>query len=210
VDVTLVIDVSSSMLRQAGDGGTKLDAVLRASRAFLDHFDPEATGGRVAITVFNHRAWQVLPLSDQRAALDAALDRLPALIEEGTRLDLGLLAGADTAGDLEPGRLRVMVFLTDGLPNRVPTPESGGSLEETVLAAAAEVRARGIEIHTVGYGREDAPDIADRISPELLRAIAGSDARYHETDDAGVLADLFREIAAEIGCPEERRWPGSG
>ena len=96
-----------------------------------------------------------------------------------------------------------MVFLTDGLPNRVPTPAGGGAQEDTVLAAAAEVRAGGIVIHTVGYGRADAPALIDRISPELLRAIAGAEGGYHETDDASVLAEVFRAIAAVLGCAEE-------
>ncbi len=207
VDAVLVIDVSSSMLRDAGDGGSKLDAVMRASRAFLDRFDPGSSGGRVAIAVFNERAWIVQPLTDDRERLKAAIDGLPAHIEEGTRLDLGLSVGAEAVGPASPGRWRAMIFLTDGLPNRVPTPESGGRQEDTVLAAAAEVRARGIEIHTVGYGRVDAVDIADRISPDLLREIAGDGSRYHETDDAGALADVFRRIAGEIGCGRDRGWP---
>ena len=38
---------------------------------------------------------------------------------------------------------RAMIFLTDGLPNRVPTPMPGGRQEDTVLAVAAEARAVG-------------------------------------------------------------------
>jgi Mg-chelatase subunit ChlD len=203
----LVIDVSSSMLRSAGDGGSKLDAVMRAARAFIDRFDPERSQGRVAIVVFNERAWMTQPMTGDRELLDAAIDDLPNHIREGTRLDLGLLAGAEALGEAEPGRWRAMVFLTDGLPNRVPTPAPDGRQEDTVLAAAAEVRGRGVEIHAVGYGRVDAQDIADRISPELLREIAGDDARYHETDDAGGLAEVFRGIASLIGCGRDVGWP---
>ena len=207
IDAVLVIDISSSMLRSAGDGGSKLDAVMRASRAFVDRFDPERSGGRIAIAMFNKRAWVTQPLTNDPGRLNTAIDDLPRHIEEGTRLDLGLRVGAEAVGAAEAGRWRAMVFLTDGLPNRVPTPESGGRQEDTVLVAAFKVRDGGIEVYTVGYGRVDAPDIADRISPDLLRDIAGDSSRYHETDDAGALADVFREIAGAIGCGEDTGWP---
>jgi hypothetical protein len=62
-------------------------------------------------------------------------------------------------------------------------------------------------IQTVGYGRADAPDVADRILPELLIAIAGSPSGYHETDDAGELALLFRRLALDVACAVQRVWP---
>ena len=200
VDVALVIDVSSSMLRPADDLVTKLEAVQRAAQTFIDSFEPSTDLRRVALVAFNERAWVVEPMTGDRTRLERAIAGLEADVAEGTRLDLGLLAGADALDESVAGRWRAMVFLTDGLPNRVPTPEAGGRQEDTVLAAAERVRSADIQIYTVGYGRVDAPDIADRISPELLRAIAGDSARYYETDDAGVLAVLFRRIAAEIGC----------
>jgi hypothetical protein len=207
VDVVLVVDTSSSMRRQAGDGGTKHQAVLRAARAFLDRFQEGAGGNRAAVVAFHHRAWLAQPLTGDRALLDQALESLPGLVEEGTRLDLGLLVGAEALGPAQQNRVRAMVFLTDGLPNRVPTPPAGGSQNDTVIAAAETVRGRGIFIHTVGYGRADAPDVADRILPELLIAIAGHPGAYHETDDAGELAVVFRRLALNLGCLVGRIWP---
>jgi len=207
IDVALVVDVSSSMLRAAGDGGTKQAAVLRAARAFLGRFVLEAGASRVAVVAFNDRAWVVQPLTSDRDRLAAALDRLPAMVAEGTRLDLGLTTGAGTLAGVPAGRLRAMVFLTDGMPNRVPTPTSGGRQEDTVLAVAAGVRAQGIRIHTVGYGRADATDLADRILPWLLIAIAGDESAYHETDDAGELAVVFRRVATLLGCAGGDGWP---
>ena len=104
-------------------------------------------------------------------------------------------------------RWRAIVFLTDGMPNRIPTPQAGGSMEDVVLAAAREVRASGITIHAVGYGRPDAADLADRILPWLLRAVAGPDGAYYQTDDASELADRFHRIAVELECMRSVRWP---
>jgi Mg-chelatase subunit ChlD len=195
------------MLRPAGDGGTKLAAVLRAARAFLARFGPGPDSGRVALVGFNETAWIAESLTGDAARLEAALERLPERMAEGTRLDLGLAEGRAALGPAQTGRVRAMVFLTDGLPNRVPTPVAGGSQEDTVLAVAAAARADGIQIHTVGYGRADAPDLADRILPSLLVAMAGSPAAYHETDDAGALAEVFRRLAVVVGCFRQVGWP---
>lgn len=207
VDVVLVVDLSSSMLRPAGDEGSKLDAVLRAARAFIDSFEPGPGRGRIALAAFNDQAWIVQPLTEDHDRLDAALDALPRRIAEGTRLDLGLLVGKAALEGVEPGRVKAMVFLTDGLPNRVPTPMPGGRQEDTVLTAAEAVRSAGILIQTVGYGRADAPELVDRILPWLLEAIAGGPEGYHETDDAGALAVVFRRIAVALGCVPEVVWP---
>jgi Mg-chelatase subunit ChlD len=207
VDVVLVLDASSSMLRAAGDGGTKQAAVMRAARAFLDRFALAEGAGRVAVAAFNDRAWVVQPLTNDHTRLEAAVAQLPQLVAEGTRLDLGLTVGAAALGPAAPGRLQAMVFLTDGMPNRVPTPVGGGQQDDTVLSAAAAVRARGITVHTVGYGRPDAADLADRISPSLLIAIAGNAAGYHQTDDAGELVGVFMHLAAALGCVDGPGWP---
>ncbi len=207
VDVVLVIDTSTSMLRPAGDGGSKLDAVLRAARGFLERLAPEATGSRVAIVRLHADASVVEPLTADSARLLAALERLAGDVREGTRLDRGLEVGSQVLGGPLPGRWRALVLLTDGMPNQVPTPAGGGRQEDTVLAIAADLRARGIVIHTVGYGRPDAPDPADRISPELLRGIAGGQENYHQTDQGAELAALFLRIAAGLRCAGEDRWP---
>ena len=94
VSVVLVIDVSSSMLRDAGDGGTKLDAVLRASRAFLQRFEPKGNERRVGIVAFNDRTWRVQGLTGDRGRLEGAINALPERMAQGTRLDLALRAAA--------------------------------------------------------------------------------------------------------------------
>ena len=64
-------------------------------------------------------------------------------------------------------------------------------------------------------------DILPRINPEgtvqayqlgeykfwLLKAIAGDEKNYHETDDAGGLAVVFQRIAVQLGCVPRARWP---
>ncbi|MCB0218025.1 MAG: VWA domain-containing protein [Chloroflexi bacterium] len=207
LELALVLDMSTSMRRPLADGRPKLEAVLEAAGAFLASLDLESGRQRVALAGFNDRAWTALPSSADRLALERALARLPQGIAEGTRLDLALAAGAAL---LEPGSgpadaSRVLILLTDGLPNRVPTPAPAGSQEASVLAAAERARAAGIRLYTIGVGRPDAPELPDRIDAALLTAIAGDPARYFEALDDAALQAAWRSLSDALACPAAGR-----
>jgi Mg-chelatase subunit ChlD len=211
-DVVLAIDMSTSMRHRTGDGRPKQDAVLAAGRAFLDQMslaaDSQGHRDQVAIVGFNERAWIEQELTDDRAAVGAALDRLPKGIAEGTRLDLAIDRGAEALSGpaRRAGNTAVMVLLTDGMPNRVPTPAPAGSQEDTVLAAAGRAKAAGIRVYTIGVGLPNAADPSAQINPDLLRRIASEPRMYFQTWSASELAAIYREIAYTIGCPPESFW----
>lgn len=158
VDVVLVLDRSTSMLRSVEPGGVaKNEAAIAAARTFVDllQLEPDAAGryDQVAVVGFNDTAWTAIGLTHDRAAANAALLGLRDQTAEGTRLDLALDQGRQPL--LGPERILankpVMILLTDGLPNRVPIPE-GGRQEDTVLGAAQAVKDSGTELFTIGLG----------------------------------------------------------
>lgn len=202
--VALVLDMSTSMRRPLADDRPKLAAVLEAAGAFLARLDLESGGHRAALAGFNDRAWTALPLVADRAALAAALADLPAGMAEGTRLDLALAEGMTLLSAAPSGTTPVLVLLTDGLPNRVPTPRPFGSQEETVLAAAARARAAGIRLYAIGVGRPDAPELPDRIDAALLTAIAGDRSRYFQADDSPAIDRAWQALGAALLCPDGR------
>lgn len=221
VDVALVVDASTSMERPTAAGRPKLAAVQEAARLFLDqlHLAPDADRrhDQVAIAGFNASAWTAVALTNDGAALRVAVDGLAGRMAPGTRLDLAIEQGQAALSDA--GRRRaenapVMILLTDGLPNGVPTPSPAGAQEDTVLARAARAKAVGMQIYAIGVGRPDAADPADRIHAGLLRAVASSPAHYVDTPDAEALASIYQALAVTItdGCPAGRhnwgrRWP---
>lgn len=197
LDLYLALDVSTSMGRPDGSGRTKLAAALEGAAALLDMLSlgRGVPGDRAAVLGFNALAWVESPLTDDASALRSALARLPERSAQGTRLDLVLEAAARELPTLPTsGRQSIVLLLTDGLPNRVPTPEGGGRQEDTVLAAAGRLRAAGVRIYALGLGRGEDLDAA------LLEAIAGSPRRYRHAADAGALGALFRGIGAELVC----------
>ncbi len=205
IDVGLVIDASTSMERLTSAGRTKLGAAQEAASELASaiNLDPlSAHSDRITIIGFNDKAWIENPLATDLELTHLAIDRLSGRTAEGTRLDLAVGEGARALMDptRPESRQVVLVVLTDGLPNRVPTPAAGGSQEDTVLAEAASAKAQGWSLYTVGLGVGDATDPLERINADLLRRMASTPAWYYETPDAEDLNSIFLEISERVSC----------
>jgi Mg-chelatase subunit ChlD len=186
-DVALVIDTSSSM------AGRKLEDAKTAAMAFIGQMDLAAGRDQVAVIRYDTQAEVVCRLTNARAILDAGIRDLTSRI--GTHIDAGLrlaLAELESPRHLERN-MSVVILLTDG--NQTGTPG-----EE--LRAAAEVRAAGLRLYTIGLGAD-----ADAAA---LRQMAGDDSRYHSAPDSADLARIYAEIASDILCPAPAGgfWPG--
>ncbi len=206
-DVVLVLDMSTSMYRTTRSGRTKHEAALDAARSFVAQLDLERDGwGRrdqVAIVGFNDEAWTEVGMSDDRAAVMAAIDRLPDRIAEGTRLDLALEEGQRAMGfgpRLQPNQ-PVVVLLTDGLPNRVPFgpgtahPECDRQ-ECTVLKLATAAKQAGSRLFTIGLGE------SSDVLRVLLEEAATSPDHYYFAPDGEDLEAIYRQIAGRFDtCP---------
>ncbi len=101
VDIALAIDASSSMTEPTAAGRTKLAAAVDAARTFLGTLRL-AQGDQAAIVTFNSDAWLLQPLTDDRAALDAALASITTA--SLTRLDRAVAVAAEALAD--PARRR--------------------------------------------------------------------------------------------------------
>lgn len=211
-DVVLVVDMSTSMNRGTEGGRTKLEATLDAAKAFLTMMDlsPDADGrsDRIAVVGFNAIAWIELPLSGDLAALHGAIDHLPSGQGQFTRLDLGFETGLEALRPAlgQPNTTPVMVFLTDGLPNRVPVDPVDGTMETTVRKAAQKVKDAGAKIYTIGIG------LPEDINSALMSQCATSSANYFYTPDPEALSGIYTQIAYSFGCPKGRHewgqpWP---
>lgn len=205
IDVGLVIDVSTSMGLPTSAGRTRLEAAQEAALGLASaiNLDPlSLTSDRIAIIGFNDTAWVENSLSKSLTETEQAIERLSDHTAEGTRLDLAVREGRTALIDPSRpvSRPVVLVILTDGLPNRVPTPAAGGSQEDTVLAEAEEAKGRGWKVYTIGLGAADAPDPLERINSDLLRRMASSPTAYFETPDAEELRKIFSEISDSVAC----------
>ncbi len=212
-DVALVLDASTSMRQPTSSGRSKLSAALEAATAFAElvSLRPNAQGqhDQLAIVAFHDQAWVLEPLTNDKAALGAALARIPDTVAEGTRLDLALERGLAvlTAPEHRAGNATVLILLTDGLPNRVPTPVPTGSQGDTVLGWARTVKNRGITVYTVGLGQPNSADPLQGIDMSLLRAVASRPEYFYHAPDGEDLAAIYAQIAPSLGCPPETGRP---
>ena len=215
-DVALVLDMSTSMDRLTEDGVVKREAVITSAKYFVSQldFEPNAKGqhDQVAVVWFNDNTGIEQTLTGDETGIMDALDRLPSRRAQGTRLDKAFQAGVDAL----PESLRkventpVMVMLTDGLPNRVPLDEVSGRQEETVINAAQLAKDGGITVYTIGFGREDAEDIIDRVNPWLLEQCASDADHAFVEPRADRLEGIYSDIAYVYTCPKGAMWTRKG
>lgn len=140
------------------------------------------------MVAFNSGAQVLSGLTADRGRLDAALNAIATA--PGTRLALGIQAGADVLGRLaDPGAGRTLILLTDG---RATDPDPGAG-----LAAATAARASGTEIFAIGLGAD--------VDAAALQAIAGSADHYFAAPDSAALARIYTRIAVALPCPKTPR-----
>ena len=190
VDIALAIDASSSMTEPTAAGRTKLAAAVDAARTFLGTLRL-AEGDQAAIVTFNSDAWLLQPLTDDRAALDAALGSITTA--SLTRLDRAVAVAAEALAD--PARRRAenaaaMIVLTDGRANPVPA--------DVAVAEAARAKAAGVTVFTVGVGYD--------LDVDALRAIASRPEDAFLAPDAEALAGIYSAIAVRLPCPAGAFW----
>jgi molecular chaperone DnaK len=165
LSVALVVDVSGSM------SGAKLGEAVEACCEFADILDEAGVGDRVALVPFSDTARVAARLGTGAESVRKAARKLS--IGGGTNLAAGLHAGWGALAK-QHGR-RVLVVLTDGMPNSV-----GEALaqRDKVVRADGEIIARGVS------GADE----------EFLRQLdSGS-----ELLGAGELVASFRGIARQL------------
>jgi len=219
-DIVLVIDMSTSMNRLSEDGIQKKAAVIDSAKAFVEGLDftpnIRSQHDQVAVAWFNDNAGIAQELTGDKDAALRALDALPSYQAEGTRLDKAFLTGMQAlpADKRMVSNTPVIIMLTDGLPNRVPLHPVTGRQEDTVIDAARQAKDVGITVYTIGFGRADAPDIADRVLPELLRECASAPERSFVAPTAAEIGRIYSEIIDRFSCGTGRHdwgqpWPPS-
>jgi hypothetical protein len=200
LDVVLVIDASSSMAEDGGDGSgrSKLQAAIDGGTALLDQLrlgqgagGPDPIGDRAGIVSFNSEATLRQELSQDRIALQTALTSI--VPSPDTRLDQGIQAAARelTGPRQRLGAHRVIVALTDGRATGGP---------QAALESADVAKALDITIFTVGLGANLDRDALIRMAsrPELCQLLPS----------AGELVAVFQKIGRDLPCPPWTLWGG--
>lgn len=208
LDLIVCLDTSRSMLA-ADMEPTRLQRALRDVRAVL----PELQGGdRVGLVVFAGEARLQIPLTHDLDSFRGLLDEVDTDVVRRGGTDLAAaLRKALQLADLEQARTTAVLLLTDG-------EDLAGAGQQ----AATELAAKGLVVHTIGYGsslgskiaveeggtqaylRDKAgQDVVSRLDPDSLRKLAA--ATGGEFVRAEAFALPLNELHGKRLVPMEKR-----
>ena len=194
IDITLAMDVSSSMLARDFTPDR-----ISAAKDIAIEFIAQRPSDRIGIVVFAGESYTQCPLTTDRATLINLMKEIETgLIDDGTAIGNGLATAVARMKDSD-AKSRVVILLTDGVNN---------SGEITPQTAAEIAKTYGIRVYTIGVGKDGtAPypvmtpfgvryqEVKVEIDEALLRDIATSTGgRYFRATDNTKLSEIYAEI----------------
>jgi Mg-chelatase subunit ChlD len=196
LDVVLVQDVSGSMGRPAGGGGTRtrLEASQVAASAFVGYLPGT---DRAAVVPYSTTAYLAEPLTTARGRITGTIYGLAAA--GWTNVGAGISVSHRALITISPRSeaVRAAVLLSDGNAN---CDERGWCGEdrtavsaEYALERAGDAAAADIRIYTVGFGEEE------DVNTDLLKTIAiTTGGEYYFAPDGDALRSIYLTIALEL------------
>jgi Ca-activated chloride channel homolog len=174
----LVLDHSKSIIE--ADALDDLKAMAKGFAAELN-----LNTDHLGVVTFNDRAELLVPLSEDRATLEAAIDTIVS--DGGTNIAAGIDMGLQ---ELQSERRRdgtqpVLILVTDGRMQN-----SAGT--EQALVAAQHAKDAGVLVISVGIG--------DGVDPSLLQQIASLESLYWYAPTSKELEEIYQEIIKRFTC----------
>lgn len=168
----LVVDVSGSMLQ-----GGKLRSAKTAALTYVEQMRP---GDQAGLVTFNTVVKYVQPLTSDRTALKAAIEKLNAY--DDTAMYDALAEGTGILKDI-PGR-KAIIVLTDGLDNRSKT---------TPDQVIQGIGPAGVSISTIGLGDPQKTGVNSGLDENSLRAFSSrAGGIYSYANDPDTLKNLYQ------------------
>lgn len=143
VDIALALDISGSMASLDFQPANRLEAAKQVIGDFVE----KRAYDKIGLVVFASEAFNQVPLTLDRNALERSLDQVelaPDLgIDDGTAIGLGVANAANMLSQSD-AKSKVVILLTDGVNN-------AGEIDPVTAAEAAKTL--GIKIYTVGAAK---------------------------------------------------------
>lgn len=185
-DVALVLDVSGSM------DGEPIESMRAAATEFVSRAaSPDV---RVGLVAYSSSSTALSPLSSNLGSLGSSIAGLTS--GGGTNMDAGLQDGMQLLGSAAQDRRRIVVLMSDGLPN-------DGRTGDELVAYVDSLKQDGVKVYTLSFGD-------DEQGRALLAQLASEGCSFNanNTDELeGFFSDIADEISgtafirAELACP---------
>jgi len=196
--IVLVLDVSLSMA--ATDVAP--DRITAAKTAAIDFVKTLPKSLKVGVVAFSELSGLISPLGHDRQQTELAIDSLAPI--GGTAIGEGLFTALDEITRNSKGNQKqapaTVLLLSDGKWNRGRSPDE----------AAAQAKAMGVKVFTVGLGTEGATlDLGGQQVPvaldetELQSIADTTDGTYSRSADAESLRDVYKGLGSALGFEKE-------
>jgi len=186
LNVFLVLDKSGSLSSNKGCKGCWQELTAFVGSFVSGLYALKATDLKLSIALFDDRTDFLLPLTGDRAAIEAAQEALRMKIPGGNTDPTGALAWAvrQIERKAAPRSRSAIVILTDGV---FPDVEEDAAL-------MAQAVSNDAKIFTIGVGN---------VKPKQLKLLSGSNDAVWRVDNFGALSNILSELTASVlGCIE--------
>jgi len=200
VDVVLVLDRSLSM------EGTKLTNLKTAANNFIDKVIDADAANRVGIVAYGTSASQIHAFSSNKTTLGAAVDNMT--LDGYTNMHDGMKKANALLGTANAGSVKVVVFMSDGVPNRYINSggnvDGSGSLFSTTardhfITEANAVKAGGAYIFTIGLftgmSNSEKTNARSALNPAAPNNFPSG---FYETHDDATLDTIYDSIGNKV------------
>lgn len=195
INVVLSLDRSGSMKSESVNPPEPFTTVINTARDFVKNL---TVHDAVSVVSFGTQSKTESSISfDKKLAIDA-ISRLylSTTTVEQTNIYGGLndAVGQFDADATQSAGKRAIVLLTDGIPTE---PVLAGSPKNPVIAAqnmANEIKAKGIEIYTIGLGKD--------VDENFLKSISTDDSHYFNAPNKETLSNVYSKISKSL-CPKK-------
>jgi Ca-activated chloride channel family protein len=185
IDISLVVDTSSSMTATFGDS-TRMESAKTVIKDFIEGRKDD----RLGLVIFRERSLILSPLTLDYEALGRLVDEVDKInLNDSTAIGLGLSDGINLLRE-STARSRVAILLTDGQNN-------AGSIQPGQAARIAETL--GIRVYTIGLiernarGTLSSANVDERALTEMAEVTGG---RYFAAESEDTLQSIYESIDA--------------
>ena len=196
IDITITLDLSSSMLAQDFEPD-RLEVAKKVAADFVE----KRAYDRIGLVVFSGEAFTQCPLTTDHAVVKEFLANLQCgFLQDGTAIGMGLATAVNRMKESQT-KSKVIILMTDGVNNAgYFKPEDAMELAKTL----------GIKVYTIGVGstgeamspvgrRSDGKYVFGLVPVEidepLLQNIAQSTGgKYYRATNAQELEQIYSEI----------------
>lgn len=195
LDIAIALDKSGSMKSEGNNPPEPFTTVINTAKDFIKNL---TSSDQVSVVSFGTKSNSESHLAKDK---QLALSAVSKLFLSTTTLEQTNITGGltDALTELESDRSRtdskkIIILLTDGIPTE---PTATGSPKYPVSSAqdvASGIKAKGIDLYTIGLGKE--------VDETFLKSISTDDGHYFFAPSKEILSSVYGKISSNL-CPKK-------